>query len=75
MWVHLKNGRSFYFAAATEISETEDGETRVTGKRGRWISSFRTDAVACYFSGNEDVTTFGFRSLCRLLGVTLKEGE
>jgi hypothetical protein len=57
MWVHLKNGRSFYFADAMTIWRQED-ELHVRGKRKVRIATFHCDAVASYYSSDVDVTTY-----------------
>lgn len=54
MWVHLKNGRSFYFRDAKTIDDN-DGDVNIYGNRNKWIATFKSDAVACYFREGVDV--------------------
>lgn len=60
MWIHLKNGRSFYFKDGknTEIDMLY-AELWVMNEGGEVIATFNWDSVATFFSEGVDVTTFG----------------
>lgn len=62
MWVHLKNGRSFYFKDGDHMQTGEEelgDEMWVCDGEGNLLATFKTDAIACYFDDSVDVTTFG----------------